>query len=114
MSLPADLRSTLDVLDRRGGLARVGRTVDPGGEVTAVLAAFEAAGNDAAVLFTSVAGYEGWRIAGSLFADRANVAAALGTDPSRLTVALAERLEQPIPPEVVGSGPCQERAFLGA
>jgi 2,5-furandicarboxylate decarboxylase 1 len=111
--IPSDLRSALDLLDQRGGLARIRRTVDPNGELTAVLDQMEQEHNWSAGLFESVLGYEGWRIAGSVFSDRANVAALVGTQPQTLTADLSRRLDLPIAPELVESGPVHETVLTG-
>jgi 2,5-furandicarboxylate decarboxylase 1 len=109
----ASLRSALEVLDRLGGLVTIGRTVDPQGEVTAVLDQLEHEHDWSAALFRSIAGYDGWSIAGSVFADRANVAGLFGVEPSELTPALSERLEYPIDPVVVDDGPVHEVVCTG-
>lgn len=112
-SMPTDLRSALEVLDKLGGLARIKRTVDPDGELTAVLDQMEREHNWSAGLFESISGYEGWRIAGSLFADRANVAAMLGSRPDSLTAELSRRLDDPIEPVIVDGGPVHENVLPG-
>ena len=113
MTIPTSLRAGIDLLDRKGGLVRVARPVDPIGEVTAVMAALEERGNWSAVLFESVTGYEGWRIAGSLFSDRSNVAALLGADRERLVAELTERLGHPVPTGKARTAPVQEVVHTG-
>ncbi len=113
MTNPTSLRSAIDLLDRRGGLVRVKRTVDPVGEVTAVMTALEEKGDWSAVLFESVKGYEGWRIAGSLFSDRSSVAAMLGADRERLVAELSDRLERPVPTTTARSAPVQDVVLTG-
>ncbi len=113
MTIPTSLRAGLDLLDRRGGLIRVKRTVDPLGEVTAVMTALEERGDWSAVLFESIKGYEDWRIAGSIFSDRSNVAALLDADRERLVVALSERFQHPVPTTRTRSAPVQEVVHTG-
>jgi 2,5-furandicarboxylate decarboxylase 1 len=107
------LRQALELLAARRQLVRISRTVDPKGEVAAVLDHLENAHMWSAALFTSIAGYEGWSIAGSLFADRSGVATVFGVDPSSLTAALSERLDSPIAPEIVDRGLVQEITSVG-
>lgn len=111
--LPTDLRTALSLLEERGGLVRIGREVDPNGELTAVLDQMESQGIWSAALFESILGYRGWSIAASLFADRSNVAALFGTTPSRLTADLSSRLEHPLDPVMVDQGPVQEVVLSG-
>lgn len=113
MSIATSLRDGLDLLDRKGGLVRIGRPVDPVGEVTAVLTALEEQGNWSAVLFESVKGYEGWRIAGSVFSDRSNIAAMLGADRERLVAELSDRFAHPLPTSDTTSSPVQEVVVTG-
>ena len=113
MTIPASLRAAIRLLDRKGGLVRVRRPVDPAGEVTAVMTALEERGDWSAVLFEAVKGYEGWRIAGSLFSDRSNVAAMLGAPPAGLVPELSDRLGRPVPAGAAGSAPVQEVVLTG-
>ena len=113
MTIPTSLRAGLDLLDRRGGLVRVKRTVDPLGEVTAVMTALEERGDWSAVLFESIKGYEDWRIAGSIFSDRSNVAALLDADRERLVVALSERFQHSVPTTRIRVAPVQEVIHTG-
>ncbi len=113
MTIPTSLRAGLDLLDRRGGLVRVKRTVDPLGEVTAVMTALEERGDWSAVLFESIKGYEDWRIAGSIFSDRSNVAALLDADRERLVVALSERFQHSVPTTRTRVAPVQEVVHTG-
>ncbi len=113
MSIATSLRDGLDLLDRKGGLVRIGRPVDPVGEVTAVLTALEEQGNWSAVLFESVKGYEGWRIAGSVFSDRSNIAAMLGADRERLVAELSDRFAHPMPTSDTTSAPVHEVVVTG-
>lgn len=113
MNIPTSLRSGIDLLDREGGLVRIKRTVDPVGELTAVMGALEEQGDWSAVLFESVRGYEGWRIAGSLFSDRSNVATMLGADLARLVPELSDRFSQPVPTATARSAPVQDIVLTG-
>ena len=113
MSIPTSLRAGIDFLDRKGGLVRIKRPVDPVGELTAVMGALEERGDWSAVLFESVKGYEGWRIAGSLFSDRSNVATMLGVDQVRLVAELSDRFSHPLPTTNARSAPVQEVVVTG-
>jgi 2,5-furandicarboxylate decarboxylase 1 len=115
-----DLRGALEALGPGtgsgpggDGLAVVDRSVDPSWEVTAVLDRLERDGRYPAVLFESVAGFPDWAIAGNAFASRALIAAYLGVDVGSVTEELARRLDRPIEPELVESGPVQEVVALG-
>ena len=108
------LRSALDILDRRGGLVTIDRSVSPDGEVTAVLDRLEQEHDWSAALFRRVTGYDGWSIAGSVFADRANLAALFDIDPAQLTSELSRRLEHPIEPVMVDDGPVHEVVVSGS
>ncbi|MCY4371633.1 MAG: UbiD family decarboxylase [bacterium] len=113
MTIPTSLRAGIDLLDRKGGLVRIRRPVDPVGEVTAVMTALEERGDWSAVVFESVKGYDGWRIAGSLFSDRSNVAALLGADLERLVPELSERFGHPVPTRKTRSAPSQDVVHTG-
>ncbi|MDE0171428.1 MAG: UbiD family decarboxylase [bacterium] len=113
MSIPTNLRTGIDLLDREGGLVRIKRQADPVGEVTAVMTALEDRGDWSAVLFESIKGYEDWRIAGSVFSDRSNVAAMLGADRGRLVAELSDRLAHPVPTTAARSAPVQEVVLAG-
>ena len=114
MSIPTSLRAGIELLDRKGGLVRIRKPVDPVGEVTAVMNALEERGDWSAVLFESIKGYDGWRIAGSIFADRSNIAALLGADRERMVAELSDRLGRPLPTTSVESAPVQEVVLTGA
>ena len=113
MSIPTSLRAAVDLLHRTGGLVRIRRPVDPVGEVTAVMGALEERGDWSAVLFESIKGYEDWRIAGSIFADRSNVAAMLGSDRERMVAELSDRLGHPVPTRMVDTAPVHEVVLRG-
>ena len=113
MSIPTNLRAAVDLLHRTGGLVRIRRPVDPVGEVTAVMGALEERGDWSAVLFESIKGYEDWRIAGSIFADRSNVAAMLGSDRERMVAELSDRLGHPVPTRMVDTAPVHEVVLRG-
>jgi len=109
-----DLRQALARLEERGGLSRIKREVDPGGELTAVLDRMEMENIWTAALFENLAGHDGWAVAASLFSDRSNVAALFDSDQGRLIADLSSRLDHPIEPENVDEGPVQETVLTGA
>ncbi len=112
-TVATDLREALSIADARGSLVRIARMVSSQGEATAVLTALEQAGDYSAVVFDSIEGYPGWGIAGNVFADRDNLAAMIGMNARELTASIAERLDRPVPPEVVDAGPVQDVVLEG-
>ena len=60
------------------------------------------------VLFDEVTGYPGWRVLAGMASAREYFAAALGVPPAELIHRLASALANPVPPAIVGEGPCQE------
>jgi len=108
-----DLRGALGRLEETGALAVVERKVDRNWEVTAVLDRLEREGRHPAVLFRSIEGFPGWSIAGNVFASRSAIAALLNVPKEHLTQELSVRLDRPIEPEIVMSGPVQEHILLG-
>ncbi len=98
----ADLRSFLAAFEHTPGeLLRVQETVDPCHEVSAVLRAAAPGGEGPAVLFESLAGYPGWRLAGNVLGSRRRAAELLGTDPRHLKEIFAARKAQAMAPRQV-------------
>ncbi|HZD69300.1 MAG TPA: UbiD family decarboxylase, partial [Actinomycetes bacterium] len=108
-----DLRDALHRLDEAGRLSVVDRQVDRSWEVTAVLDRLEREHRFPAVLFRSIKGFDGWSIAGNLFASRESIAALVDVPADRLTPEIALRLERPIDPVVVDDGPVAEHVLEG-
>ncbi|MBI4318338.1 MAG: UbiD family decarboxylase [Chloroflexi bacterium] len=73
-----DLRSALDVADRRGELLRISRPVDPGLQLPSIMHGLARLRSKPAVLFEQIVGFPGQRGCAGLFAYRARVAALLG------------------------------------
>lgn len=60
------------------------------------------------VLFTSVAGYPGWRVAAGFASDRGYFAQALGVPVHALVQTLAIALDNTVAPTIVHDAPCQQ------
>lgn len=60
------------------------------------------------VLFNHPDGYPGWRVCAGPCSDRRYFAMSLGVPLNQLTHHLAQALENPVPPPMVESAPCQE------
>ena len=96
-------RDFINGLDAAGELVRVAEKVDPNLEVAKVL--FENDGK--AVLFEDVKDSE-YRIAAGVCSSRDLFARSMGIDKSELLFKIAEVIENPCEPTIVGSGACQE------
>jgi 2,5-furandicarboxylate decarboxylase 1 len=102
----------------RGALARLGpecrrvkKPVDPGWEVAAVLDRMERDNALPAVLFESLTTHPDWSILGNLFGERRNIATLLDIPVEALNAEVARRLDNPIAPEIVASGPVHENVL---
>ena len=98
-----DLRELIEALRADGELAVVERTVDPQLEMARVIRAL----GDRAVLFPHVEGSD-VPVLANVCARREYLARALDIPADRLLFALAEALESPVEPPIVGRAPCQQ------
>jgi 4-hydroxy-3-polyprenylbenzoate decarboxylase len=113
-----DLRTALELLEQHEGqLLQTDVEVDPNAELSGVYRHIGAGGTvmrptklGPAMVFNTIKGYPGSRVAIGLLADRKRVALLLGTTVDRLGFLLRDSLAKPIPPVVVkaGSAVCQE------
>ncbi|MBI2953751.1 MAG: UbiD family decarboxylase [Chloroflexi bacterium] len=105
-----DLRSALEVAERRGELVRISRSVDPGLELPSVMRAMREFRSKPAVLFEQIAGHPGLKGCSGLFSERARVADLLGISADSLSskATFLDALDHPIPPTMVSTGPCKE------
>ena len=113
-----DLRSALELLqEHEGQLIQTDVEVDPHAELSGVYRYIGAGGTvmrptklGPAMIFNTIKGYPGHRVAIGLLADRRRVALLLGTTVDRLGMLLCGALDKPIAPTVVkaGSAVCQE------
>jgi len=101
-----DLREYLALLEAREELVRVKQEVDPGWEVGLMCRELMDRQGPAALL-EKVKGSP-WPVVVNLFANRHRVASALGISENQLIPHWLKALEEPKPPVVVKSGPCQE------
>jgi 2,5-furandicarboxylate decarboxylase 1 len=98
-----NLRELLDELRSTGELAVIPREVDPHLEMARVICAL----GDRAVLFRRVTGSD-TPVVANLCARRSYLSRALGIPSERLLFALAEALERPIAPPIIGHAACQQ------
>lgn len=98
-----NLRELLDELRSTGELVTITREVDPDLEMARVICAL----GDRAVLFERVAG-SATPVVANLCARRSHLSRALGVAPERLLFALAEALQRPVAPPVIGHAACQQ------
>lgn len=114
--LPGDtgqsLRRYLQVLEGEGKLLRFDAAVDTDRNIAALsyLAYVERAQG---CLFGNVSGFPGWEVASQLVMDRDMWALALGVPEADVVNTFAERLAQPIAPQLVAEGPVQEIVETG-
>ena len=120
MSLSAaditDLRTALELLDQHGELAQTDVEADPVAELCGAYRHIGAGGTVArptrigpAMLFNTVKGHPGARVAIGVLSSRKRTALLLGTEPKRLGWHLMDALQHLIQPTVIkGPAPCQE------
>jgi 2,5-furandicarboxylate decarboxylase 1 len=103
-----DLRSFLDVLDKRGELHVVATEVDPR-FLSPLLGESERA-----LLFTKLRGYSGrMRAVGQVLATRDRCALAMEVEPRRAPWAFMEALKRPLAPEIVSRAPVLDHRLDG-
>ena len=98
-----DVRHFVAWLEQSGRLTTIQRSVDPHLEMARLIRAL----GEQPLLFTDPR-REGWRVLAGACARREHFAWALGTDKAGIVPRLVWALEQPLPPPLVGSAPCQE------
>ena len=112
-----DLRSALELLQTMPGqLVETHREVDPHAELAGVYRYVGAGGTvqrptqeGPAMLFHTIKGHPGAKVAIGVLASRKRVAALLGSRPEDLGKLLYHSVEKPIPPVTVqGEAPCQQ------
>lgn len=99
-----DLRAFLKQLEARGALQRVRESISPTFEVAQRIAAADGQ----PLLFETLPGFPGWRLAAGYMAQREHIALALGCEAHELVHQLAAALETPQAPLWVENAPCQE------
>ena len=98
------LRTFLDLARDSGDLISVERPVSTEYELANVAHALDSH----VVLFDQVTGYPGWRVTAGPCSNRNYFSMALDVPVEGLLSRLAWALENPSPPPVLGSGPCQD------
>lgn len=110
-----DLRQYLGVLEERGLLCHVKAEVDKDWEISAVCRrTFRTIPQERrpALMFDCIKGYTIPLVVGILGGSREIYATALETDPAGVWEKWA-RANNPVPPQLVDSGPCQEIVHMG-
>jgi 2,5-furandicarboxylate decarboxylase 1 len=103
-----DLRSFLDVLDKRGELRAVSREIDPR-FLSPLLG-----NSEGAILFTNLRGYgRAMRAVGQVLSTRDRCALAMEVEPRRAPWAFMQALKRPLPPEIVSRGPVLDHGLGG-
>jgi 2,5-furandicarboxylate decarboxylase 1 len=97
------LRSFLNKARETGRLRTIEQDTDPHLEMARVISKLE----DHPLLFESVKGYD-YRVAAGICAAREHFALDLGIDVEQLLFTLSEALSNPLTPEMVDAGPCQQ------
>jgi UbiD family decarboxylase len=103
-----NLREFITQLRQNDGLAEVERPVSPHLEMARVIHALEERLPGRPVLFDQVTDHPGWRVVAGPCASRENLGLGLGVPAERLLFALAQAMENPVLPPLVGAAPCQE------
>ena len=98
------LREFLEQAAESGDLIVVERPVDVGFELAKVAHALA----ERPVLFENIEGYPGWRVVSGVCAARDYFSMALGVPVDGLVHHMAEALDNPTPPPLVTTAPCQE------
>ncbi|MDO8688425.1 MAG: UbiD family decarboxylase, partial [Dehalococcoidia bacterium] len=105
-----DVRTALELADRRGELLRISRPVDPGIQLPSILKALGRLPSKPAVLFEEIIGFPGQRGCAGLFAERARMAELLGLTADEVSSkeTYLGALDHPLHPTLVSTGPCKE------
>ena len=108
-----DFRGFLSYLEDNGELKRITKETDPKFEVSAYARKSCDVGGPA-FLFERVKGFRGWRYATALYATRKRVMEGMGCKAeSEVIPKYREAVATPIPPRIVGGGPCKEVILKG-
>ena len=91
-----------------GDLSKVERAVSPHLEMARIIHTLEEQTPGRPVLFEQVDGHPGWRVVAGPCASRLNFGLALGVPAERLLFALAQAMDEPLPPPLVDEAPCQQ------
>ncbi|MBI4186593.1 MAG: UbiD family decarboxylase [Chloroflexi bacterium] len=109
-----DLREFMALLEKKGLLTRVKAEVDPAWEINGVTRKLQLAGGPT-VLFEKVKGHKVPVICGVIATPR-HLALALDMDTEderQITEEWVKRIDHPIPPRLVKTGPCKENVLTG-
>ncbi len=110
-----DIREFIEILERRELLVRVSAEVDPEWEINGV-AGVVTRNNGPAVLFEKVAGTNTAALSELFGRSWRRVALAMNmetADPLEIRNEWMKRLEKPLAPRIVNTGPCKENILVG-
>ena len=101
-------RTMLFNLEQQGEIIRFAKEVDPLTNMAALeWKAFNEMGK--ASLFTNIKGHKNWQACSQIIADRKKWAIGLNLDKNKLLDQMLERMQKPIPPEMIsGDAPIKE------
>jgi len=103
------IRTYLERLEKRGGMLRVSREVDPATNLAAIeWKTYDRLGK--ATIFDNIKGHPGWQACSQILTDRGKWAMALSLKEDELLAAVSRKLKSPIPPVVedAAGAPCKE------
>ncbi len=108
MQQRGDFRDFLSYLEERKELVRISKQVSTKYEIAAYIRKSSNI-NGPGFLFESVAGYEGWNLAGGIYGTRNRIALSLRSNsPSDAVRKFGEAIKNPVKPVTVNKAPCQE------
>jgi 2,5-furandicarboxylate decarboxylase 1 len=109
--MPEDMRTWINQLEKAGELARVSEEVNLEYQMAERLGS----AREKAPLFDNIKGHPGWKVLGTAPANMRQVALAFNTEPSRVNIEYARRIDKGLVKcRMVSSGPVKDRVFKGA
>ncbi|MDD5006988.1 MAG: UbiD family decarboxylase [Syntrophorhabdaceae bacterium] len=107
----ADMRSTIEYLQKEGELLVAKEPTDPILEMAGIQVALE---EGPAIFYEKVKGYPHMRAVGNIFARRDRIAKLFGVDDwKQFKWKCLEALRKPLPPKLVDKAPCQDVVMTG-
>ncbi len=102
-----DLREFINVLEEKGELLRVKEELEPRFEISGFLRILLESGNNKAVFFENVKGYQS-PVVGNVLGTKRRLAYAFGVEEDEVGSVYLERRKKPVEPELVADGPVKE------
>ena len=105
----ADLRSFIEKVRQEApeDVLTISKEVDPRFEITALVVKLEEERRFPILIFENVKGTK-FPVVTNVHASRRRLAAAIGSEPRRAVASYLKRIERPIPPKEVDTGPVKE------